>query len=78
MSKPTVGVCRCTKKRTISGNRCGDCGGRVVIPRPAPLQPGDKDHDTECDVCGEKPTVHPTGLCGPCCFGEAGTYGGNW
>jgi len=39
---------------------------------------GDKDWDTECEVCEGKPTVHPTGLCGPCCFGEAATINGNW
>jgi hypothetical protein len=39
---------------------------------------GDKNWDHKCDVCGETPTVEPTGLCGPCCFGEAETYGGNW
>jgi hypothetical protein len=39
---------------------------------------GDKNWDEQCMNCGESPTVHPTGLCGPCCFGEAETYGGNW
>lgn len=39
---------------------------------------GDKDWDTECECCAAKPTVHPTGLCGPCCFGEAETINGNW
>lgn len=42
------------------------------------LQDGDKDWKTPCQNCGEKPTVHPFQLCGPCCFGEAETYGGNW
>lgn len=37
-----------------------------------------KDHERECEVCGGKPTVHPTELCGPCCFGEAATINGNW
>jgi ribosomal protein L37E len=50
-----------------------------VKPRPTPdLKDGDKDWETECIVCGEKPTVHPTQLCGPCCFGEAETVGRNW
>lgn len=31
-----------------------------------------------CEVCGNKPTVGDLGLCGPCCFGEADTAGGNW
>lgn len=31
-----------------------------------------------CAVCGQRPTVGKTGLCGPCCFGEADTVGGNF
>ncbi|CAB3952798.1 hypothetical protein [Achromobacter piechaudii] len=46
--------------------------------RGADLKDGDKDWDSGCQVCGQKPTVHPTQLCGPCCFGEAETAGGNW
>lgn len=42
------------------------------------LRPGDPDWNTPCITCGELPTVHPTELCGPCCFGEADTAGGNW
>lgn len=42
------------------------------------LKEGDKDWQTRCMVCDQVPTVHPTGLCGPCCFGEAETAGGNW
>jgi len=36
------------------------------------------DWDTKCSVCGAVPTVPVTGMCGPCTFGEADTYGGNW
>lgn len=43
-----------------------------------PLEDGDKDWGTSCTNCGAIPTVHPTELCGPCCFGEAETEGGNW
>lgn len=39
---------------------------------------GDKDHERECVNCDALPTVHPTELCGPCCFGEASTINGNW
>lgn len=46
--------------------------------RLAKMNDGDKDWATECENCGSLPTVHPTGLCGPCCFGEADTLGGNW
>ncbi len=31
-----------------------------------------------CDVCGDKPVVNATGLCGPHTFGEVATAGGNW
>lgn len=37
-----------------------------------------KNYKVACCVCGQKPTVRDTGLCGPCCFGEADTIGGNW
>lgn len=30
------------------------------------MKDGDKDWDTKCMVCEQVPTVHPTGLCGPC------------
>lgn len=38
----------------------------------------EKDWTRECEVCGMKPVVNATGLCGPCTFGEAETVGGNW
>jgi hypothetical protein len=44
----------------------------------------DGDDDTEadwtqsCEVCGERPIVPVTGMCGPCTFGDADTVGGNW
>ena len=39
---------------------------------------GDKNWDVKCQNCEAVPTVHPFRLCGPCCFGEADTAGGNW
>ena len=42
------------------------------------LKDGDKDWNRPCQNCEATPTVHPTQLCGPCCFGEADTAGGNW
>ena len=36
------------------------------------------DWTKRCEVCGEKPIVPLTGMCGPCTFGEAETAGGNW
>lgn len=36
------------------------------------------DWTKECEVCGQTPVVPFNGLCGPCCFGEADTAGGNW
>jgi hypothetical protein len=49
-------------------------------PKPPKVKykDGDKNWHVKCQNCGEKPTVHPTELCGPCCFGEAETYGDNW
>lgn len=47
-------------------------------PDTKQLADGDKDWNTSCICCGEVPTVHPTGLCGPCCWGESETAGGNW
>ena len=43
-----------------------------------PLSEGEEDWATPCSSCGNIPTVHPTRLCGPCCFGDASTAGGNW
>lgn len=37
-----------------------------------------KNHARPCQVCGAKPTVGDLALCGPCCWGEAATAGGNW
>ena len=42
------------------------------------LKDGDKNWSVKCQLCDATPTVHPTALCGPCCFGEAATAGGNW
>lgn len=39
---------------------------------------GNKNWDVKCMVCTGVPTVGATELCGPCCFGEADTVGGNW
>lgn len=39
---------------------------------------GEKDWKRPCVVCGAKPTVCSTQMCGPCTFGEAETAGGNW
>jgi hypothetical protein len=36
------------------------------------------DWEHKCEVCGERPIVPATGMCGPCTFGEAETFGGNW
>lgn len=46
--------------------------------KATPLKDGDKDWETPCINCDSIPTVHPVRLCGPCCFGEADTIGGNW
>jgi hypothetical protein len=36
------------------------------------------DWSRTCSVCGSRPDVPLTGMCGPCTFGEAETAGGNW
>lgn len=36
------------------------------------------DWGGKCEVCGQKPIVPSTGMCGPCTFGEAETANGNW
>lgn len=36
------------------------------------------DWSRTCEVCGARPVVPSTGMCGPCTFGEAETAGGNW
>lgn len=46
---------------------------------PEPVQQvGTQNYVVKCCVCGAKPTVADTGLCGPCCTGEADTVGGDW
>ena len=42
---------------------------------PVVIEP---DWETPCIVCGMKPTVPTTRMCGPCTFGDADTEGGNW
>lgn len=44
----------------------------------ASWEDGAKDWERECTCCESLPTVHPTELCGPCCFGSAETINGNW
>ena len=36
------------------------------------------DWKKTCIVCGARPIVPASGMCGPCTFGEADTAGGNW
>lgn len=36
------------------------------------------DWKRACDVCGERPIMPITGMCGPCTTGESDTIGGNW
>lgn len=38
----------------------------------------DPDWEVECEVCGQKPVMPLTGMCGPCTFGEAETANGEW
>jgi NMD protein affecting ribosome stability and mRNA decay len=55
--------------------------GVPMNTRPRPKVDADAfavTHGRPCCVCGATPTVGSTDLCGPCCFGEAETIGGNW
>lgn len=36
------------------------------------------DWSKDCIVCGSRPVVKATDMCGPCTFGEAATAGGEW
>lgn len=67
---------------------CGNLAkkGRTQCRRCARKEPDykttfpdtDPDWTRGCEVCGASPVVGDLGLCGPCTFGEAETYGGNW
>lgn len=57
--------------------RCKTCR----IKRRAEKQtedPAYKNYNCKCQNCDQLPTVGDTGLCGPCCWGEAETVNGNW
>lgn len=65
--------------------RCNPCRAKKRDDRKArdearAERQGDayKNWQTRCDVCDAVPTVGATGLCGPCCWGEAETINGNW
>ena len=56
---------------------------KEFVPVPGKVYTNDDpefkpDWETPCEVCGERPTMPLTGMCGPCTTGEAETYGGNW
>ena len=36
------------------------------------------DWTKACFVCGARPVVPATGMCGPCTFGTADAMDGNW
>lgn len=38
----------------------------------------DPDYSFKCEACEAVPVFPPTGMCGPCTFGEADTLDGNW
>lgn len=49
---------------------------RVVLKEDDPRVTPDWSH--RCEVCGARPILPLTGMCGPCTFGEAETAGGEW
>ena len=65
-------------KHNKKENACGKQARQEKKARIAALADGGKDYDTPCGNCDAVPTVNPTALCGPCCFGEADTANGNW
>ena len=46
-----------------------------AVPHDPETEP---DWEHECELCGARPIVPITGMCGPCTFGESDTIGGNW
>ena len=52
--------------------------GALVMPAKENEAEFRKNWAASCSNCDATPTVGDTGLCGPCCFGEAETIGGNW
>jgi hypothetical protein len=50
----------------------------VAASKPPDDKAFRKNWNVKCMNCDERPTVGDTELCGPCCFGEAETKGGNW
>jgi hypothetical protein len=52
--------------------------GALVMPAKENEAAFRKNWTASCSNCEATPTVGDTGLCGPCCFGEAETIGGNW
>lgn len=75
-SSRKVKRCTCSPNKGLHCKVCHGKNARREIP--VKLKPGDKNWKVECEVCCATPTVHPTGLCGPCCFGESDTLNGNW
>ncbi len=60
--------------------RCKPCRIKKKQERQAAedADPARKNWSYACDNCEGTPTVGDTGLCGPCCWGEAETINGNW
>jgi hypothetical protein len=78
-----------SKQAKIACPVCGKkCGGQQGVDAHmsdvrqevefAPESETKPDWKHSCCVCGQRPIVPLTGMCGPCTFGEAETMGGNW
>lgn len=51
----------------------------ITVPRLARPDPRvEPDWSRKCEVCGARPIMPITKMCGPCTTGEADTAGGNW
>lgn len=54
-------------------------GTAAAAPRASTLNTDVRpDWTCECLVCGRRPVLPATGMCGACTFGEADTAGGDW
>lgn len=69
---------KCCDTPKGKGPHSDDCPqGKVGLPMQSNSD-ADPDWSRSCSVCGSRPIVPVTGMCGVCTFGEADCAGGNW
>lgn len=59
---------------------CNGCRAKADLPQIIKSNDPEvrADWSKKCMVCGQGPVLPLTGMCGPCTFDEAETFGGNW